>query len=232
MESVAIACKTINGQSILFPNIHAVLFDLDGTLIDTLELHIKAFKWIIEKNGGRVSTDQLEPLLGMTPQDIIGKFLPHLSDKERWDLAIEKEEHLFELTDKINSYPGVVPFLKSLKKWGIKRVVISSTHRSLVNRLLNAAELTPFFDEMVSGDDVTRGKPYPEPFLKGLEKSGVSHKEAIAIGDSTHDIASAVAAGLNAIGVITGKTSAESLIREGAKCIIESFHALKVVDMV
>ncbi len=229
---MAIACEDINGQSALFPNIRAVLFDLDGTLIDTLELHIEAFKWIIEKNGGNASKEQLEPLLGMTPQDIIGKFLPHLSDKEKWDLAIEKEEHLFELTDKINPYPGVIPFLKSLQKWRIKRIVISSTHRSLVNRLLSAAELTPFFDEMVSGDDVSRGKPYPEPFLKGLEKSCVSRQEAIAIGDSTHDIASAVAAGLNAIGVLTGKTSAEDLEREGANHIIKSFHALKIVDVI
>ncbi len=232
MKSVAVACKTINGQSFLFPNVRAVLFDLDGTLIDTLELHIEAFKWIIEKNGGKASRTQIEPLLGMTPQDIIGKFLPHLSDEEKWDLAIEKEEHLFDLTEKIKSYPGVISFLKSLRRWGIKRIVISSTHRSLVNRLLSAAELTPFFDDMVSGDDVSRGKPYPEPFLKGLEKAGTSQQEAIAIGDSIHDVASAVAAGLEVIGVLTGKTGGDALKNKGAKCIIESFQSLEVVDMV
>ncbi len=229
MGAVSISCHDLNNTYCLFGDIKGVLFDLDGTLIDSLELHIQAFQWIFQHEGIYVSREELEPLLGMTPQDIIGKFLKNKSKKELWDLAIKKEEHLFELTEHINPLPGVVDFLKELKINGVITIVISSTHRSLVNRLLSTAGITQYFDDMVSGDEITHGKPDPEPFLIGIKKTGLKKNNIIGIGDSIHDIKSAFRSGIKVIGVTTGKTPAEKLSEAGANCVAENMSKLSVI---
>ena len=108
-----------------------------------------------------MSAIELESFMGRTPQDILSHYLPSLDSDSIWEASILKEEYLYTLlpaSDSIRIFPGVIPMLQKLGEMGIPRVVISSTHRSLVNRLLSNTNLVELLDEMVPGDEVERGQ--------------------------------------------------------------------------
>lgn len=224
---------TCKGEKIRYNHTRAMLFDMDGTLIDTLDLHITSFKAILEKYGAEVTKEELASLMGRTPQDILAIYLKNKSADEIWEIAIEKEEYLYRLIPKaeaIKVNSGVFELLEELGRRNIPRVVISSTHRSLVNRLLSNVGLTDYLDEMVPGDEVTRGKPDPEPFLKGLAKTGRLKDEVIGMGDSIFDYQSCTTAGMRFIGVTLGKTSCEKFAHNSVGSVIDSFEEIRVVD--
>ncbi len=226
-----ITINSCRGELIKFENIEGMLFDLDGTLVDTLNLHILAFKDILKEYDIKIKDGELEKLMGRTPQDIFRIYLPELSDSELWQLSIRKEEYLYSLVEspsEIIVNQGVRSLLHELGEKNIKRVVISSSHRSLVNRLLSNVNLTEFFETMVCGDDVKKGKPDPEPFSKGADRTGLSSAKIIAIGDSIYDFLSASSAGLHFIGITTGKTSCEKFYNNNCNSVINSFFDIRL----
>ncbi|MHA2030121.1 MAG: HAD family hydrolase, partial [Candidatus Kariarchaeaceae archaeon] len=139
MKAVDIIVTDVSGQMHQFSHVKAILFDLDGTLIHSLDLHIKAFQAILDQLGKSVHRDDLEPLMGLTPQDIIRKFTPELTHQQIWKAAIEKEDHLSTIITDIHVFPYVVKLLTQLGQYDVKRIVISSTHQRLVILLLEAA---------------------------------------------------------------------------------------------
>jgi HAD superfamily hydrolase (TIGR01549 family) len=192
-------------------------------------MHIESFQWILNNLGKKVDTNALEKLMGLTPQAIIRKYFPNMPEDEIWTAALRKEEYLYRLDREIKVNEGAKEFLNEIGKRGIKRIVISSTHRSLVNRLLNTVDLIDYLDAMVCGDEIINGKPDPEPFLKGLEKSGFQQEWVIGIGDSIYDGMSSTAAGIQFIGITTGKTDCHTLLLNDNECVINSFKDLKLV---
>lgn len=218
----------VSGQKHEFSQVEAVLFDLDGTLIHSLDLHIEAFQAILAQMGKSVSRNDLEPLMGLTPQDIIKKFTPELSHQQIWQAAIEKEDHLSTIIQDIHVFPHVVELLTKFSHNGVKRVVISSTHQRLVILLLEAAGIMDLIDEIVSGDEITNGKPHSEPFLLGMNKAKASISTTIAIGDSLHDQRSAEAASIPFLSLLTGKTKMEAFYQNNAKMIIANLSSISL----
>ncbi|OLS28851.1 MAG: Phosphorylated carbohydrates phosphatase [Candidatus Heimdallarchaeota archaeon LC_2] len=205
-----------------------MLFDLDGTLIHSLDLHIEAFQEILNQMGKSVSRYDLEPLMGLTPQDIIQKFTPELSHQQIWQAALEKEDHLSTIIKEIHVFPHVVELLTQLALFNVKKVVISSTHQRLVILLLEAAGIMDLIDEVVSGDEVKNGKPNPDPFLLGMNKAKASTSTTIAIGDSLHDQNSAKAAFIPFLSLLTGKTDKEAFDQNEAKMIIANLASITI----
>lgn len=218
----------VSGQKHEFSQVEALLFDLDGTLIHSLDLHIEAFRAILGQMGKSVSREDLEPLMGLTPQDIIQKFTPELSHKQIWQAAIEKEEHLSTIIRDVHVFPHVVDLLTQLDQNGIQRVVISSTHHRLVVLLLEAAGIMNFIDEIVSGDEIKNGKPHPEPFLLGMKKANASVSTTIAIGDSVHDQISSEGASIPFLSLLTGKTDKTAFQQNKAKLIIDDLSSIEL----
>ena len=228
-NSPIISITTILGDTIHYHNIEAVLFDLDGTLIDTLDLHIKSFQWILARLGKKVEKSQLEHLMGRTPHEIISQFFKDIPQKKIWEAAIEKEEYLSQLVQQVKRYDGSIELLKSLKLAGIKSVVISSTYIDLVKLLLEKAELLEVIDDIISGDQVKNGKPDPEPFTLATTKVGISPENCIGIGDSLHDYYSCTGANVNFIGVITGKTNFDGFTNNNHHVVIRGLQEIKVI---
>ncbi|MHA2253822.1 MAG: HAD family hydrolase [Candidatus Kariarchaeaceae archaeon] len=226
--AISLALTTCDGRQLALNNIRAILFDLDGTLVDTLDLHIISFQWILSELGKQVPSAELAVLMGLTPQDIIKQYFPNLSDDEIWESAIKKEEFLYRSVSNFKINEGTLELLQDLGDFGVQRIVISSTHRSLVNRLLSSVGLIDYLDDMVCGDEITHGKPNPEPFLKGLAKSGTQKEHAIGIGDSIYDGLSLGAAGIKFIGVTTGKTNCKKLLDFNFDYVINSFNDLGI----
>ena len=223
-----IVIHSISGP-INMPDIDTFLFDLDGTLIDSLDLHIEAFQWILDKLGKDISKKELEPLMGKTPQDIIKKFFGNLTREELLHAATQKEDKLANIIESVYVYPHISTFLKQLKENNLKSIVISSTHRRLVKILLDKAELLQFLDDIVSGDEVNHGKPNPEPFAKGVIKANTKSNQTIAIGDSIHDFQSASAAGCNFVGILTGKTDEKTFLNAGCKILVNTISDFEIV---
>ena len=222
---------TCDGDRINYFDVRAILFDLDGTLLDTLDLHIESFQKILSDHNVIVSARELESFMGRTPQDILSHYLPLMDSDSIWDASIQKEEYLYTLipnSDSIRIFPGVIPLLEQLGEMGIPRIAISSTHRSLVNRLLSNANLVELLDEMVPGDEVVRGKPDPDPFLQGAKKSGVVKEFVVGVGDSIFDFQSCFAAGMKFIGTTTGKTNFDKFRNNNVLSVVNCFSNIKI----
>jgi HAD superfamily hydrolase (TIGR01509 family) len=226
--AVTLKLTTCEGRKLTVEGVQAILFDLDGTLVDTLDLHVQSFQWILSELGKQIQAKELEQLMGLTPQDIIKRYFPNLSDDDVWEHAIKKEEYLYRNATSFKINDGALNLLTKLGNLGISRVIISSTHRSLVNRLLSTVGLTDYLDDMVCGDEISNGKPNPEPYLKGLEKSGYQREHVVGIGDSIYDGLSLNAAGIQFIGITTGKTSCEKMLANNFDCVIDGFHDLEI----
>ena len=181
----------------------AVLWDMDGTLIDSEPYWMLSEARLATQYGGTwTEKDALQ---------LIGNDLFHSSDFLRNKFGIEDMntrevidrltgEVIEQLRTKLPWRPGALELLVELKKAGIKTALVTMSMRAMA---LTVAEQIDFqaFDVVVAGDDVTHGKPHPEPYLRAAELLGVAPEDCLAFEDSPTGLASAEAAGCHAIGV-------------------------------
>ena len=210
--------------------VKAVIFDMDGTLIDTSEAHIKAWLEASRSIGIRgLKADDVRRHLGKTSLAIAKGLLRHVGMSE--DLA----ERFAELKDKLflKKYVYMVPpfphsaiTLSSLKAQGIKVAVVSSNPSQLIKEVLRSTGLLKYVDVIVGQDEVQEGKPSPEPILKALSKLGVGKGEALVVGDSRYDMIAAKRACVRAYGVLTGVDTANELLKAGAQKVLPTLRDL------
>jgi len=181
----------------------AVLWDMDGTLIDSEPYWMLSESRLAKQYGGTWSEkDALQ---------LIGNDLFHASDILRNQFGIEDmttrevidrltDEVIEQLRTKLPWRPGALELLVELRKAGIKTALVTMSMRTMA---LTVADQIDFqaFDVVVAGDDVTNGKPHPEPYLRAAELLGVAPEDCLAFEDSPTGLASAEAAGCHAIGV-------------------------------
>lgn len=177
----------------------ALLFDFDGTLLDTNSLIIETFMHVLgERFPGKYQPQDcvrfLGPSLAETFKEIAPDEAEELISKYRaWNL-----EHHDEL---VKEYEGVVETLEKLKEMGIRLAIVSTKRRSTIARGLEIIGAAHLFEVVVGVDDVSRVKPDPEPILLALEKLGLNQSDVIMIGDNSHDIEGGKNAGVRTAGV-------------------------------
>lgn len=185
----------------------AIVFDMDGVLLDTEKVYRSC--WI--KNGKTIGIPEAEMaeicnrLAGGTKKtnahvmkERMGEEFDYITFRSRTMELFE--QHLDEYG--IDIKDGVVETLGTLEKRGIKLAVATSTDRNRAENKLVRTGLMNFFDEIVYGDDIENGKPFPDIYLKACEKLGVSPNEAVAVEDSINGIISASDAGLFPVMVV------------------------------
>lgn len=191
-----------------------VICDLDGSLVDTEDLHAQAWNMLLANYGYSASGAWSESTIGLPDADALdlacGMF-PEL--KEKRGLLQEKQGYLRQLVVERGRelvYPGVEDRLRKLQDAGVKLAV--GTNSVLVNTQtsLNAAGLMEFFPVIVTIDMVERAKPFPDIYRSAAEKSGVEPSRCVVVEDSIAGIASGKAAGCHVIGV-TNTWPAEKL---------------------
>lgn len=181
----------------------AVLWDMDGTLVDSEHY------WSISQNnlaqvyGASWSEEDEKGVIGSSLYDssalIKDKF--QIQDKSVQEIIdLLTDEVIEQLRASLPWRPGALDLLMDLKQAGIKTALVTMSMRRMA---LAVAESIPFpaFDVVIAGDDVTYGKPHPEPYLTAAERLGVDPKDCIAFEDSVTGLNSAAAAGTHAIGV-------------------------------
>ncbi len=193
------------------PRFDAVLFDLDGTLLDSIELILASYHHTIRVHGLPPQTDAaildglgtpLEAQLSRWTDDAAS--VPQMVETYRsHNLAIHDEM--------VRPYPGVSEIVHGLRDAGAKLAVVTSKRRDGTRRGLSVLGLSEVFDELVCADDVTRAKPHPEPVERALARLGVTPERAVFVGDSTHDMRAGRAAGVRTAAVLWGPFTREAL---------------------
>jgi pyrophosphatase PpaX len=185
------------------PRFDVVLFDLDGTLVDSNALIVEAMQGTAEAVlGRRFPEEQIVALVGG------GSAARQLAtlDAERVDeLVRDYGERIGPAYDHVACFAGIVDVLRELRARGARLGVVSAKRGDVLARALAAAGIADVFDVLVGSDATTRHKPDPEPILHALDLLGAAPQAAAYVGDSPYDAAAAKAAGVYAVAVAWGK---------------------------
>jgi beta-phosphoglucomutase len=186
--------------------IKACLFDLDGVIVDTAKYHFIAWRELANELGFEFTEEDNERLKGvsrMTSLEILlevgGITLP---EEKKEQLAKEKNERYVSYIIKMTPdeiLPGVIDFLKEIRKAGIKTAIGSASKNTPI--ILERLGLTSFFDAVIDGNKVSKAKPDPEVFLKGAEALDVLPSECVVFEDAAAGIEAAINGGMKCIGV-------------------------------
>jgi len=189
-------------------NIQCVIFDLDGTLVDTLDKHIQAFEILFSELNIDITYEAIAENMGRTPKDTLKSLMPEQTkDKEKLEQLASKKEIILSdlLKSNIALFDGALALVDLLKEMDLPLCLASSTPEFNVMKMLKAVELDQHFNVIITGEDITIGKPNPQVFLNAAKKANISPQYCLVIGDSPHDIQAANAAGMKIIAVNTGK---------------------------
>jgi len=187
--------------------IKCIIFDLDGTLVNTLDKHILAFQKLFQELKLNYSQKEISKNMGRTPKDILLTLIPELKyHEEKLNyFALKKEEILTNLLDEIPLMKGSIELLNNINTKKLFLALASSTPKFNVDKIINVTKIGQYFNLIITGEDITIGKPNPEIFLKVTEKLNIKPKECVVIGDSTHDVLAARNCSMRIIAVTTGK---------------------------
>lgn len=207
----------------------AVLFDLDGTLIDTPALIQECFASVCGARGVAIDTSFVKTLIGKPLDVIFPLLLPRSDDKAVRD-AIGEFRGIFASKSLPRArsmvFPGVDELLLLLCAQDIKLAVVTSKITITARELLEASGLSTHFSTIIGHDLAAAGKPSPDLALIALQQLGVTARDAVVVGDSVDDIGMAVAAGITPVGVTWGVSSANDLARAGAVDVANNITAL------
>lgn len=205
----------------------AVIFDMDGVLVNNAWYHLEAWRLYCLKHGKTVTFDEIVALFGNTNELFLKKLInPNFSDAEVEQFAIEKENLYRQLFDKeVKPADGLIIFLDQLKQNQIVTAVATSAPPANLNFVLNRCNLRGYFNTLVDESFVTHGKPNPEIYLKTAELLNISPSKCVVIEDSLFGIEAAQRAGMKVIGIASSLPAAQIA---HATMVINSFTELNL----
>jgi HAD superfamily hydrolase (TIGR01509 family) len=208
--------------------ISAVVFDMDGVLIDSHPTHRAAWRGFLKSLGIDASDHELEFILeGRTRSEILRHFLGDLPDHELQDHGKRKDEIFRSLEHEIQPLAGVLGFLSEVERAGIARAVATSASEIRTFATLERMGLGGYFDAVITAADVTVGKPHPMVYHLACERMGVATRHALAFDDACAGVQAARSAGLRCVGVASNGLS-EKLLEAGAETIIRDFSGVRL----
>lgn len=203
-----------------------ILFDLDGTLVDTLDLILASFRHTMSSHLGHAPPDHrwLETL-GRPLRIQLQSFA---RSEEELELMFDtylahNQEHHQAL---VRPYPGMRDALRTLDEQGYRLAVVTSKIRPNTQRELASVELDDFFQVVITADDVESPKPHPAPVLMAVSQLGLTPDEALLIGDSVFDLRAGRAAGVDTAAALWGPFDYEQLANEKPDFWLERISSL------
>ena len=184
----------------------AFIFDIDGTLVDSMDAHTQAWLAFLEQKGVRLdSPDARTALVGRTTRDILVQvFGGGLSEADIQELTEQKESLYRQLyLPKLVPLPGLLDFLEQSRQLGIPMAVASSAHKPNIDYTLDGLGIRAFFKEIIGEEQVEHPKPDPEIYRVTSMRLGVPPQCCIVFEDSAVGIRAALGAGMRVIGVAT-----------------------------
>jgi len=202
-----------------------LLFDLDGTLVDTDPLHFEAFSILLREHGKPAIDLEFYKthIMGFGHVEIFSMLFPERDRGSYQELGDRKEAMFRELVRDLDPKPGLLELLDWANDKSVRCGVVTNAPRENAMLMLGALRLGDRFETLVFGEELPHGKPHPMPYLTGLEKlEGAAHA-ALAFEDSLSGVRSAAGAGIYTIGV-RSSLSESALRNAGASHTIEDFR--------
>jgi beta-phosphoglucomutase family hydrolase len=204
----------------------AIIFDMDGVIVDNISYHIEALKIFLKQFGKEITEQYFQTHLnGRTIQEIILELKPHATHEEVMVLAEEKEQVYRDLYHAhLEATPGLYDFLKQAKDQGMKMAVATSAITANADFTLDGLDIRHFFDAVVDSTMVIKGKPDPQIYLKAAQLLNISPADCVVFEDALAGIESAKAAGMDVIGLYTSLKASE--LPEGLLLQIKNFEEI------
>jgi len=182
----------------------AVLFDMDGVIVDTEPLHRKAYFLMFKDMGIHVTEQMYTSYTGQSTINICKQLVGHFNlDTDPKTLVAIKRKHfkyLFENDTSLQLLDGVLDLIKNYHKNGLTLVLASSASMPNINRIFERFDLDQYFVAKLSGADLKESKPHPEIFIKAAQAAGQPKEQCMVIEDSSNGIKAANDAGIFVIG--------------------------------
>src|SRR5260370_28362924 len=189
-----------------------VIFDMDGVIVDSHPIHKKAWRRFLELQGKELDDTDLDFIMdGRKREEILRHFLGEFSDDEVQNLGHQKDALFMEEATAMQMIEGLPEFLQQLALANIKLAVGSSGSDGRVNYILRLFGLRKCFQAVVTGDQVTAGKPDPAVFQLASEELGLPPSEILVFEDSVSGVKAAQAAGMKCIGIAANGLSPKLL---------------------
>ena len=203
-----------------------VLFDFDGTLVDSVRLIIESFHHTMRVHGLEPRPDAFW-IEGLgTPLRVVFRFFTDDDAEVQRMIATYREWNFARHDAMVRAYPGAVEAVRAVKRRGSRLGIVTSKNRDGLERGLALCGFDGLFDELVTSDDLEASKPSPEPVLVALERLGALPALALFVGDSPHDIAAGRDAGTETAACLWGPFSRQQIAVEQPDHWLASFTDL------
>ena len=197
---------------------NAVIFDVDGTLIDSVDLHAKAWQDAFREFGHEIDFDKLRGQIGKGGDQLLPVFLSEDEVGATGEALNKRRSEIFKqrYLSQIKPFPKVRELLKRIQDDGMRIALASSAKQDELEAYKKAARIEDLLQAETSTDDAEKSKPEPDIFEAAMQRLGdVDPKQVVAIGDTPYDAEAAGKAGLRAIGVLCGGWPEDALKRAG-----------------
>ena len=197
----------------------AVIFDVDGTLVDSVDLHAEAWQRAMQRFGRDVPIEVVRHQIGKGADQLLPDFF---SAEELEEIGEKLREHRGELfkaeyLPRVTAFPGVRELFQAVRARGARLALASSAKGDELEAYLKIANIADLVETKTSASDVSRSKPEPDVFAAALEKLGVAASDAVAVGDTPYDAIAAGKLGLPIVGVLSGGFPAGELHAAGCQ---------------
>ena len=200
-----------------------ILFDVDGTLVDTTYLHAVAWWQAIRKYGHDVPMAEVHRAIGMGSDNLLGHLL---GDDAEDEMADAHDDFYQQWWGQLRPLPGAADLLRACAGRGLTVVLASSAKQEELEILRKVIDADDVITAATSSSDAEHSKPAPDIVNAALEQSGVSAEHSLFVGDSVWDVDAAARSGIPCIGLTCGGTSAAELTERGAIATYEDPAAL------
>ncbi len=193
-------------------NFQAVLFDMDGVVVDNLPYHVDAWLLFCERKNIPLTREVFyRELNGMNSKDTFEWFYQREMSRAEVEVLEEEKELIYRefYRDHIKPAPGLLEFLKRLRAQGIKTALATSAGPGNIDFIVDGLGIREQFDAIIGGAEVQKGKPDPEIYLKAADLVGINPSACWVIEDSLQGITAGQAAGMRVVGISTSHTAAE-----------------------
>lgn len=205
----------------------AILFDLDGVIIDSEALHNEAVATAVAAHGVTVPNALFEEFVGIPDAVLLEHINRHYLGGccNVAELLAEKQSAYLKVADQVRAIPGAVDFIRAARPYFRAFALATSALKSNQQLAFDQLDLHRFFDAVVTADDVTRTKPDPQPYQRAVERIGLRAEECVVIEDSLNGVRAGKGAGCTVIGLTTTYPVGE-LIAAGADQVCASYDEI------
>ena len=202
----------------------AAIFDIDGTLLDSVDLHAEAWRQVFLHHDRDIPFEQIRAQIGKGGDQLLPVFFSEEEVEKFGEKMNTERGKLFktEFMPKVKPFPGVRTLFERLKKDGFKIALASSARRDELEHYAKLLEIDDLIDAGTSTDDAEKSKPHPDIFEAAVKKlSGVPTGTCLAIGDTPYDAEAAGKIGIKTLGMLCGGFPEADLRRAGAIAIFQ-----------